>query len=70
MGVPQPGGGLPATVVRANALVANCVRIAEATHARGGPFGFESPVFRGPQSLFAIEGKGKHVDMSTNLDLA
>eukprot|EP00965_Chrysotila_dentata_P069947 2310178-Pleurochrysis_carterae.AAC.1 len=34
MGIPQPGGGLPATVLRANALIANCVRIAEATHTR------------------------------------
>eukprot|EP00965_Chrysotila_dentata_P124368 4111143-Pleurochrysis_carterae.AAC.1 len=60
MGVPQPGGGLPATGTRANALVSNCVRIAEATHTRGGHFAFETPVSRGTQSRFAIEGKGEH----------
>eukprot|EP00965_Chrysotila_dentata_P044723 1486827-Pleurochrysis_carterae.AAC.1 len=70
MGVPQPGGGLSATVMRANALVTNCVRIAEVTHTRGGHFAFESPVSRGTHSRFAIEGKGENVDMSTHFDLA
>eukprot|EP00965_Chrysotila_dentata_P168631 5569063-Pleurochrysis_carterae.AAC.1 len=70
MGVPQSDGGLPATVMRANAIVANCVRIAKAAHARGGNFVFESPVSREANSRFAIEGKSEHADMSTHTDLA
>eukprot|EP00965_Chrysotila_dentata_P039533 1314127-Pleurochrysis_carterae.AAC.1 len=62
MGVPQSDGGLPATVMRANAIVANCVRIAKAAHARDGNFVFESPVSRGADSRFAIEGKSEHAD--------
>eukprot|EP00965_Chrysotila_dentata_P132909 4394600-Pleurochrysis_carterae.AAC.1 len=70
MGVPQSDGGLPTTVIRANAIVANCVRIAKATHARGENFVFESPVPRGANSRFASEGKSDHADMSTHKDLA
>ena len=70
MGIPQSDGGLPATVIRANAIVTNCVRVAEATHMRGGNFVFESPVSRGSESRFAIDGKGEHADMSTHSDLA
>eukprot|EP00965_Chrysotila_dentata_P161265 5325411-Pleurochrysis_carterae.AAC.1 len=47
MGVPQSDGGLPATVTRANAIVKNCVRVADAAHKHGGNFIFESPVSRG-----------------------
>eukprot|EP00965_Chrysotila_dentata_P158984 5252322-Pleurochrysis_carterae.AAC.1 len=70
MGVPQSDGGLPATVLRANAIVSSYVRIGEATHMRGGNFIFESPVSRGADSRFAIEGKTEHADMSTHDDLA
>eukprot|EP00965_Chrysotila_dentata_P015438 511009-Pleurochrysis_carterae.AAC.1 len=70
MGVPQSDGGLSATVTRANAIIVNCVRVANAAHMRGGNFVFESPVSRGADSPFAIEGTSKHVDMSTHNDLA
>eukprot|EP00965_Chrysotila_dentata_P203485 6181747-Pleurochrysis_carterae.AAC.1 len=70
MGKPQPDGGLPATVVPANAIVTNCVRIATAAQSHGGQFVFESPVGRGTNSRFAMDGKNEHVDMSTHHDLA
>eukprot|EP00965_Chrysotila_dentata_P077260 2550939-Pleurochrysis_carterae.AAC.1 len=70
MGVPQSDGGLPATVIRANAMVTNCVRIARAAYDNKGEFVFESPVSRGADSRFAIEGKSEHADMSTHKDLA
>eukprot|EP00965_Chrysotila_dentata_P000123 4248-Pleurochrysis_carterae.AAC.1 len=70
MGVPQSDGGLPTTVLRANAIVSSCVRIAEITHMHGGSFIFESPESRGAHSRFAIEGKNEHADMSTHDDLA
>eukprot|EP00965_Chrysotila_dentata_P133568 4417289-Pleurochrysis_carterae.AAC.1 len=70
MGVPQRDGGLPATVIRANAIVSNCVRVTNAAHMRSGNFVFESPVSRGSNSRFAIEGKSEHADMSTHTDLA
>eukprot|EP00965_Chrysotila_dentata_P255372 6212196-Pleurochrysis_carterae.AAC.1 len=64
MGVPQKDEGLPATVIRANAIVINCVLVAMAAHKRGGNFTFKSPVSRGAKSRFAIEGKAEHVDGS------
>eukprot|EP00965_Chrysotila_dentata_P102242 3375907-Pleurochrysis_carterae.AAC.1 len=70
MGVPQQDGGLPATVVRANIMVKNCVRVAIAVRSHGGQFVFESPVGRGANSRFAMNGKNEHVDMSTHNDLA
>eukprot|EP00965_Chrysotila_dentata_P169105 5583951-Pleurochrysis_carterae.AAC.1 len=70
MGVPQSDGGLPATVIRPNAIVTNCVRIAKAAHDNNGDFVFESPVSRGADSRFAIEDKSEHADMSTHKDLA
>eukprot|EP00965_Chrysotila_dentata_P093522 3089845-Pleurochrysis_carterae.AAC.1 len=66
IGVPQSDGGLPVTVTRANAIVANCVRIARATHDNEGNFIFESPVSRGADYRFAIEGKSEHAEMSTH----
>eukprot|EP00965_Chrysotila_dentata_P036860 1226810-Pleurochrysis_carterae.AAC.1 len=36
MGVPQSDGGLPATMLRANAIVSSCARIAEIVHMHGG----------------------------------
>eukprot|EP00965_Chrysotila_dentata_P043633 1450677-Pleurochrysis_carterae.AAC.3 len=71
MGVPQPGGGLPATVVRANAIAANCT--GHASRTRHTPVEdtsccFESLVARGASSRFAIEGKGEHVYISTHDD--
>eukprot|EP00965_Chrysotila_dentata_P087195 2878530-Pleurochrysis_carterae.AAC.1 len=70
MRVPQSDGSLPATVLHANAIVSSCVRIAEATHMRGGSFIFKSQVSRRADSRFAIEGKSEHADMSTHDDLA
>eukprot|EP00965_Chrysotila_dentata_P201799 6180759-Pleurochrysis_carterae.AAC.2 len=40
-----------------------------AAHKRGGNFIFESPVSRGANSRFAMEGKTEHVDMSTHNDM-
>eukprot|EP00965_Chrysotila_dentata_P193779 6175955-Pleurochrysis_carterae.AAC.6 len=68
IGVRQSDCGLPATVTRADAIVANCV--ANAAHMRGGNFVLESPVSRGADSRFAIEDKSEHVDMSNHDDLA
>eukprot|EP00965_Chrysotila_dentata_P169450 5595105-Pleurochrysis_carterae.AAC.1 len=70
MGVPRQDGGLPAIVVRANTIVKNCVRIAIAARSHGGHFVFESPVGRGANSRFAMDGKNEHVDMSPHHDLA
>eukprot|EP00965_Chrysotila_dentata_P102243 3375908-Pleurochrysis_carterae.AAC.1 len=70
MGVPQQDGGLPATVVRANATVNDCVRVAIAARSHGGQFVIESPVGKGANSRFAMDGKNEHVDMSTHQDLA
>eukprot|EP00965_Chrysotila_dentata_P024510 811097-Pleurochrysis_carterae.AAC.1 len=71
MGVPQSDGGLPATVIRAaNAIVANCMRDANAAHMQSGNFVFAPPVSRGANSCFAIEGKSEHADMSTHDDLS
>eukprot|EP00965_Chrysotila_dentata_P205069 6182724-Pleurochrysis_carterae.AAC.1 len=69
MGVPQTDGGLPATVMRAKAIVSNCVRVAMTAHKQGGSFIFESPMTRGQTSRFAIEGKAENVDMSTHEDM-
>eukprot|EP00965_Chrysotila_dentata_P140623 4649430-Pleurochrysis_carterae.AAC.1 len=66
MGIPQHDGHLPAAVVKANAIAANCALIAEAAFARGADFMIESPVARGAGSRFAIEGKNQHVDMFTH----
>eukprot|EP00965_Chrysotila_dentata_P149955 4952295-Pleurochrysis_carterae.AAC.1 len=65
MGVPQSDGRLPATVIRANAIVTYCVRIAKAAHANNGDFVFELPLSRGADSRFAIEEKSEHVDMAS-----
>eukprot|EP00965_Chrysotila_dentata_P082631 2726890-Pleurochrysis_carterae.AAC.1 len=39
-------------------------------YMRGDNFVFKSPVSRGADSRFAIEGKSKHVDMLTHNELA